>query len=711
MAVVSIVPFHTGSALAAESPSYEWQTVPFAGGGYVDGFLFHPKIPGVLYARTDMGGLYRYDYQEQQWSPLFDNFPRDDRELMSVLAIALDPNDSNKIYAACGASLGEWARKGAVLRSNDQGRTWQKFDLPFKLGGNAEGRGTGERLAVDPRNGKVIYLGSNQNGLWTSTDGGASFASVSFPSKSVSLVAVDPRDGAIYAGSADKSGALLLSTDGGKSFAPAPGTPSMIPQRLAFAKDGSIYVTFGHGDADGEVNPNNVARGGLWKRSPDGQWKDVTPVRPDGNAKFGYSGVDVGPDGTVAVSTIDRWWPGDDVFISHDGGEHWLGLKNKSNSNYETYPWTKDLMGKQDSMGGKISDLKINPFNGDEMIYVGPWISTNLSEARSAKPVNFEFLSQNLEQAIVTQLVSPLKGAKVLASMADTAGAAWFDITQPPSKGLFHPTSESNPSVDYAGLKPGFVVRTAEHGNTFGYYSVNGGQDWKPLPGSVFDAPKWKQNWHTGGFIAVSASASSMLWSAGNGAASYSTDGGKTWKESQGWPAVEQHLVPISDKKADGVYYVFDPSGSILISVDSGATFKPIVVGLTKVQVWESAHLAAVPDRVRDLWLTYPGGLIHSPNADAPGKGIKTVNAAYAIGFGAALTPGKYPAVYLSGKVNGVEGLWRSDDEGDNWVRINDDEHRFEPVGAIAGDFREPGRVYIAPGRGGIMTGKPKTQP
>ena len=183
------------------------------------------------------------------------------------------------------------------------------------MGGNSEGRGTGERLAVDPNNGKILFYGSNQNGLWRSSDGGASFSNIAFPSKSVSLVAVDPRDGAVYAGSADGSGALLVSTDGGKSFVPAPGVPAMIPQRLAFAKDGAIYVTLGHGEADGEVNPNGVVRGGLWKRSADGKWKDVTPLRPDSNAKFGYSGIDVGPDGTVAVATIDRWGPGDDVFI------------------------------------------------------------------------------------------------------------------------------------------------------------------------------------------------------------------------------------------------------------------------------------------------------------------------------------------------------------------------------------------------------------
>jgi photosystem II stability/assembly factor-like uncharacterized protein len=151
---------------------------------------------------------------------------------MGVLAMAIDPNDPQKLYAACGLYISQWARKGAILRSNDQGRTWQKFDLPIGVGGNADGRGTGERLVVDPTNGKLIYYGSNRDGLWKSSDGGASFARIAAPVSSISLLFFDPRDHVLYLGGVDGQGHLFASQDDGKTFTPVSSTPDMIPHAV-----------------------------------------------------------------------------------------------------------------------------------------------------------------------------------------------------------------------------------------------------------------------------------------------------------------------------------------------------------------------------------------------------------------------------------------------------------------------------------------------
>ena len=79
-----------------------------------------------------------------------------------------------------------------------------------------------------------------------------------------------------------------------------------------------------------------------------------------------------------------------------------------------------------------------------------------------------------------------------------------------------------------------------------------------------------------------------------------------------------------------------------------------------------------------------------------------------AVGFGRA-APGKsYPAIYLSGKVSGTAGFFRSDDQGASFARINDDAHQYGGSNVIIGDPRVFGRVYVAPGGRGILLGEPK---
>jgi hypothetical protein len=58
----------------------------------------------------------------------------------------------------------------------------------------------------------------------------------------------------------------------------------------------------------------------------------------------------------------------------------------------------------------------------------------------------------------------------------------------------------------------------------------------------------------------------------------------------------------------------------------------------------------------------------------------------------------------VSGLVSGhqvsyVYGVYRSDDGGAHWTRIDDDAHRYGGVGAIVADTKVYGRVFLA-GRG-----------
>ena len=691
----------------AQQP-FTWKTVPWGGGGYIPAFLYHPKSPRILYARTDVGGMYRYDFKGQKWIPLLDDLRRSDADLMGVLAMAIDPNDPQKLYAACGLYISQWARKGAILRSDDQGRTWQKFDLPIGVGGNADGRGTGERLVVDPANGKVIYYGSNRDGLWKSTDGGATFARISAPVSSISLLYFDPRDHTLYLGGVDGQGHLFSSSDDGKTFAPVASTPAMIPQRMAQAADGTVFITYARGDKEGEINPSGATTGGVWRRDLQGKWSEVTPEKPVNGAKFGYSGVDVGPDGTVAVTTLDRWWPGGEIYISRDSGKTWMGLHDQAKWARDDYPWTKDWQS-NGWFGGWMSDVKINPFNKNQLIYQdqGAWVVTNLSEAGSGKPLNIVFPDQELEESAPLDITVPPQGAKLLLGMGDNAGGAYFDLTLSPDEGLFRPAHGNVPGIDYAGSKPLYVVRTSDSAKHKGFVSKDGGLTWTELPTSIFEAPDYpKAAWYDPGRIAVSAGATSLVWSAGGGPPYYSKDGGKTWTKSGGVPDVkDRNFRAVADKRIDGVFYVFDPAGRILASADGGATFVPIVAGFPEVAPWQRMKLEVVPTIMRDLWLAGPNGLFHSPDSKRPAKQIDHVDAAWAVSFGAPRTAGGYPTVYMAGKVSGVDGLWMSEDEGKSWVEITNEGRKMDLVGILAGDMNQFGVVFANSPHGGIMVG------
>jgi len=63
----------TAPALAATSGSAtSYTSVKWGGGGYVTGLIYHPTSANVLYARTDIGGAYRWNSTTSSWTPITD---------------------------------------------------------------------------------------------------------------------------------------------------------------------------------------------------------------------------------------------------------------------------------------------------------------------------------------------------------------------------------------------------------------------------------------------------------------------------------------------------------------------------------------------------------------------------------------------------------------------------------------------------------------
>ncbi|WP_405854028.1 1,4-beta-glucanase [Streptomyces sp. NBC_01515] len=699
-----------GAATAA-SP-YNWRNVFIGGTGFVTGVVFHPAARGLAYARTDMGGAYRWDDSAARWVPLLDWLSQDDQNLLGVESLAIDPAKPDRLYLALGTYAQSWAGNGAFLRSDDRGATWTRTNLSVKLGSNEDGRGTGERLLVDPRNSDTLWLGTRHDGLLKSTDRGNTWAAApGFPPKpnasgqGVTVLVAAERT--LYAGWGDGDGTssatTLYSTADGTKWVPVAGQPAgpaaKMPMRAAYdSRAKELYVTYA--DAPG---PNGQSNGSVHKLAvTTGTWTDVTPVKPGGTDGFGYGGaaVDAQRSGTVVVTTNNRWSSGDTLFRTTDGGRTWTSLEDSATIDVSETPYLK--WGKAaPTFGWWIQMAAIDPFDSQHIVY---GTGATLYGTRDLKKWAPQI--RGLEETSVLFLISPPTGQAHLLSGSRDIGTLYHDkLTASPAGGLAtNPIFGTATGIAQAANKPSYVVRTGMGDNGNGAYSNDGGQTWTPFksqPAIAKEAP---------GPIATTADGTVLVWSfihwdGTKHPTQRSTDNGATWSEISSFPA---GATPVADPADPKVLYAFDTAtGKLLASTDKGLTFAARATGLPSGD--GGYQLAVAPGRSGDLWLSTKGnGLFRSTDGGKSFTKITSCQASYTLGFGAAADGSSFLSVYQVATVGGVTGVYRSDDAAKTWLRINDDQHQWAWIGqAITGDPRVHGQVYLATNGRGVQFGQP----
>jgi hypothetical protein len=714
-AAITTLPALQGTAQAAgTAPAYRWRNVVIGGTGFITGVLFHPAVRGLAYARTDIGGAYRWDDRAARWTPLTDHIGWDDWNLTGVEAIAVDPAHPDRLYLAVGTYVQPWAGNGAVLRSEDRGASWRRTDLTVKLGANEDGRGTGERLLVDPRDSDTLWLGTRHDGLLKSTDRGASWAPApGFPpapdasGQGVTFLVAAGR--AVYAGWGDGTSAHLFRTADGGTWEAVPGQPAgtaaKVPIRAAYDRHTrELYVAYA--DAPG---PNGQSDGSVHKLAiPGGEWTDVTPVKPggtnpDGSADtFGYGGVavDARRPGNVVVSTNNRWAAVDTLYRSTDGGRSWTSLKESAVLDVSETPYLK-WGEEKPKFGWWIQALAVDPYDSRHIVYGTGATLYGTRDLRHWAPQ-----IRGLEESAVRQLVSPPTGRAHLISGLGDIGVMYHErLTASPSRGMAaNPVSGTSTGLAQAARKPAYVVRTGwgDHGN--GAYSTDGGRSWAPFaaqPDLARNAP---------GPIAVNADGTVLLWTFvhwdGTRYPAYrSADNGAGWTEVASFP---NGATPVADPVDPTLFYAYDTdTGTLLASTDSGRTFTARAAGLPAGDT--QFRVVAAPGRSGDLWLSAKwNGLYRSTDGGASFTKADSCRASYTVGFGKAADGAEYPAIYMVGSTEAVTAVYRSDDEAGSWVRINDDAHQWGWTGeTITGDPRVYGRVYLATNGRGIQYGEP----
>jgi len=718
----------SSSAAPAPTVNYQWQSVVILGGGFVTGVIFSPIEKDLIYARTDVGGAYRWNSADGTWIPITDMLGPSDSNFLGIESLAPDPKDPNKVYMAVGMYTAGWAGNGAMFRSNDRGNTWKRTDMPIKMGGNESGRSNGERLAVDPNDPKILFFGSRRAGLWKSDNGSEKWEQVTgYPNKEepqsvgTNLVVFDAKSGSpgkptpvIYAGWAStKDPSLYRSTDAGVSWSPVPKQPKgLMPSHAEFDKNGALYISF----AD-QPGPGEQTTGGIWKYESKGDvWTEVTPLKPTKDDKFGYGGVsvDVQHPGTLMAVTLDRWTNGDEIFRTVDGGKTWAAMQKKAERDDDGAKylyWGRD----KPSSVGWMGDVDIDPFNTNRAFYVtgqGIWMTTDAGNANLDKPTHWKFANRNLEETVAHTLISPPSGPTLLSGVADVCGFRHDDLAKPSPDGMFsNPICGGCSGLDFAESKPEIVVRvqSIEPTKPKGAMSTDSGKTWTPF-GS--DPKGW------GGIVAIAPDASTIVWAPKDGSVVVSKDKGAKWTHADGIPepAKVADWAPVTMRiAADRVnpkkFYVYDAAaGKAYVSDDGALHFKATASSLPALPEYSlaPASIRTAPGKEGEVWVTTGKDLYRSIDSGKTFPAVNGIDDVKGIGFGKAADGKTYPAIYASGTIGGVYGFYRSDDETKTWVRINDDQHQYGGPTLIIGDPRKYGRVYIGTSGRGIIYGDPK---
>lgn len=746
-------------ATTAFSESYNWGNVRFDGGGFVSAVLPSPAVEGLVYARTDVGGIYRWDATAARWIPLMDQFNQNDVGLFGTESFALDPTDPKKIYVLGGTGYFSDGRT-AVLRSSDFGDHWDTSYVEFGAHGNGMGRQTGEKLAVDPNKPSIILCGSRSKGLYRSTDSGKSWSNlykvalseatgsslngvngVSFVLFDANSKLADGSTGTIYLGLSQTADNLQVSNDGGKTWKTIEGGPSGQMPHRAKLLDGTLYITY----ADGP-GPYNISKGSVQKYDiASGKWTDISPyddnTKEDGSvvhekntSPFGGITIDPKDPKHIVVSTLGVYIGrhlfedktenyGDRIYVTTDGGATWTYGQNPGSDVPNMDPQdNKWIHGNAIHWAGSI---EFDPFNSKKV-----WVTSGngifQTDDITAKVPVWKFQSRGIEETVPLDIVS-IPGGPLVTAIGDYDGAAYTDINK--SMPRHDPIIGTTQSLGYAPLTGSFV-RTGVVTEYLQYESINhlvmyrsddNAKTWTKLDTKL----KGEK-----GLVVLSADGKVILHRPENGSTTYrSTDNGANWTAVDMEGGQTQNARIVADPVNPKVFYVMDMQGNLHRSDDAGASFSKYGATLNNQQNNEyyngAGIIRTVPEKEGTLWVPLDQAQVWQPKGftenglaftEDGGKSwtrCEGTSTAIAVGLGKKKEGADYETIFIWGAAKSGDpiGIYRSTDKCKTFERINDDAHQYGGPGNgnfVVGDMNNFGVVYMSTVGRGIVVGAPE---
>ena len=682
----------------AECPGcYTWKPLRIGAGGWLTGLDLSPDGATRL-VRTDTYGAYVWDTSEWRQVVTAASLPSADvgvEKNAGVYEIRVAPSQVSRLYMAY---------RGYVYRSDDQGRSWTRTAFArVTMDPNDSYRTLGEKMAVDPANPDVVYVGTPRNGLWVTDNGGATWTAISaVPAglqasngwPGITGIAIDPasrrigaRSRLVYASSWGNG--VWRSSDGGASWARLAGGPASVGHALV-ARDSALYATAGDGSA-------------VWRFSR-GAWTNVTP--PWG--QYWHAVLADPYDANRVLAATDGGY----LTQSYDRGATWSEIAWSASRNASDVPWLAWTNESYMSNG----DMAFDPLVPDQLWFaqgIGVWTA---SVPRQASSVAWSSRSVGIEQLVANAIAAPPGGRPVVASWDRPLFYSANSDTFPAQHGPNNAHSiVMGFQVDYAAGTPSFLAAVADWwGVEESGYSTDGGQTWTRFPA----LPAWWPSAPGLGTLAVSTP-DNIVWVASNGKAPYATtDRGQSWQKlslpgvadsTAGWSGLHsayylnRHVLA-ADRVTPGTFYLYHTPNGLYRSTNGGAAWNLVRSGEIAPYSGYNAKLEAVPGRAGHLFFTSgqqsgtspSGAFMRSTDGGATWSAVPNVLEVYAFGFGKEAPGGSYPSLYVVGWVGGVYGVWRSDNQAQSWTQIGDYPlGSLDEVKAVEGDKNVYGTVYL----------------